>query len=71
MKIKTITSKYRNDFSADLECEHCGTVQHIDTGYNDNYYHTIVLPRLFCPACGKNSFGLGKQQPSKQSPYEN
>jgi transcription elongation factor Elf1 len=58
MKIKQITSEYRNDFSADMECEHCGHVQQLTSGYHDNYYHTQVIPAMFCKACGLNRAGL-------------
>ncbi len=57
MRILKITSEYRNDFSADLECEHCRHVMHITSGYHDNFYHTKVIPGLHCPQCGKNRAG--------------
>lgn len=65
MRIKTITSEYRNDFSADLECEHCGALQHITSGYHDAYYHTRVMPGMFCQKCGKNRGG--DTQPPKET----
>ena len=57
MKISKITFEHRNDFSADMECEHCGAHQKITSGYHDNYYHTQVIPGMFCNECGKNRLG--------------
>lgn len=57
MKIKEITWESRNDFKADLECEHCGHIQDLTNGYHDNYYHTKVIPAITCQQCGKNRAG--------------
>jgi transcription elongation factor Elf1 len=57
LKIKNIKSEHRNDFTADIECEHCGHTQHLSCGYHDNYYHTKVIPAITCKACGKNRAG--------------
>lgn len=57
MKIKRITDQLRNDFSADMECEHCGHVQHISSGYDDAFYHLKVIPAMTCKSCGKNRSG--------------
>jgi hypothetical protein len=57
MKIKAILTEHRNDFTATLECEHCGAVQPLKTGYHDTYYHTRVIPALFCQTCHKNRAG--------------
>lgn len=57
MKIKEITSEHRNDFSAIMECEHCGETHKLTTGYHDNFYHTQVIPAMKCKACGKNRAG--------------
>lgn len=57
MKIKEITFESGNDFMAVMECEHCGNQQQNRTGYHDNYYHTKVIPAMFCEKCGKNSDG--------------
>ena len=64
MKIKEITFESGNDFSAILECEHCGGTQKISSGYHDNYYHKKVIPSITCSACGKNRHG---DIPSKQN----
>lgn len=57
MKIKMITSQHRNDFSADMECEHCGHVDKLTTGYNDAFYHERVIPAMHCTGCGLNRAG--------------
>lgn len=63
MKIEKITSMYRNDFSAVLSCEHCGSTQELTTGYNDAYYHNEVLPHaIYCKACGKNRLGAQRKE---------
>lgn len=63
MKIAEITSEYNNDFTAVLECEHCGHRQELSSGYHDNYYHTKVIPGIACQRCGKNRAGdVGKSE---------
>ena len=57
MKIKTILTQHRNDFTATMECEHCGHEQHLSYGYNDGYYHNSVIPGMFCKGCGKARAG--------------
>jgi hypothetical protein len=70
MKIKTILTGHRNDFSAIIECEHCLSTAHLATGYHDNFYHTQVLPSMFCPVCGKNRRGQIEQrkEPAEGTP---
>lgn len=52
MKIKEITSQHRRDFYAIYECEHCGHTEKGD-GYDDDYFHTEVIPKMKCTECGK------------------
>lgn len=52
MKIKTIVNQYRRDFHAIYECENCGA-EESKTGYDDNYFHQEVIPKMKCKACGK------------------
>jgi hypothetical protein len=52
VKIKAYTFQLRRDFSAVLECEHCGAEQDLHGGYNDEYYHNRVLPSIRCLSCG-------------------
>jgi hypothetical protein len=52
MKIKEILSQSRRDFVAIYECEHCGyTIK--ASGYDDDYFHTEVIPGMICYECGK------------------
>jgi Zn ribbon nucleic-acid-binding protein len=53
MKIKTILSQYRRDFTATLECEHCGNEDKLSSGYDDAHYHQNVIPNLECSKCKK------------------
>lgn len=59
VKIKQMLSEARNDydFSAIIECEHCRATYEFATDYHDNYFHTQVLPGLFCALCRKNRAG--------------
>lgn len=57
MKIKEILSVYGNDFTARMECEHCGHLYKLTTGYNDSYYHEKVIPAMRCESCGKDRNG--------------
>lgn len=54
MKIKTIKSQNRRDFTAIYECEHCGHT-HEGYGYDDRNFHENAIPAMVCPACGKKA----------------
>jgi len=53
MRIKKILNQHRRDFRADYECEHCGHIEANKSGYDDAYFHEIVIPKMECPKCGK------------------
>lgn len=53
MKIKKITQQDRRDFTAIYEC-HCGHTQ-TGSGYDDEYFHNEVMPRMKCKKCGQTS----------------
>lgn len=55
MRIKTINSQHRRDFTATLECEHCGKEQELMSGYDDDNYHKNVIPSIRCNNCGEIS----------------
>lgn len=57
MIIQKITDEHRNDFSAILECEHCGATSLLTSGYHDNRYHTKVIPAFMCEKCSKRRDG--------------
>ena len=52
MRIKTIISQHRRDFTADYECEHCNHVIRM-SGYDDDNFHRNVIPKMVCKKCGK------------------
>jgi hypothetical protein len=54
MKIKKIISQHRRDFTAIYECEHCGYKKE-QGGYDDSYYHTVVVPTMKCDKCKKTA----------------
>lgn len=54
MRIKEIKSQHRRDFTAIYECEHCNCT-HESSGYDDNYFHSKVIPEMKCNNCGKKS----------------
>lgn len=54
MKIKTILSQHRRDFTAIFECEHCGATER-KGGYDDANFHANVIPTWACGQCGKTS----------------
>lgn len=57
MKIKQILWHHRNDYTAEMECEHCGHVQKDGHGYSDANYYERVIPAMLCQHCGKRSDG--------------
>ena len=58
MKIKEITYQNRRDFRADYECEGCGQVSP-GKGYDDEFFHTQVIPDMRCATCGKTGAECG------------
>ena len=55
MKIKTITSQHRRDFTAIYECEHCGNTHKSSGGYDDAFFHNNVVPKMECAVCHKTA----------------
>lgn len=58
MQIQKILSQHGSDFSATMECEHCGHTQKLTSGYHDAFYHGRVIPAMTCEGCGKNRAGV-------------
>ena len=54
MRIKEIISQSRRDFTAIYVCEYCGYT-YKGSGYDDEYFHTHVVPDKKCPKCGKKA----------------
>lgn len=44
--------QYRRDFTGLFYCEHCGHQQH-ERGYDDQYFHSHIIPTIRCNACDK------------------
>lgn len=57
MKIKTVLTHHRNDFTATLACEHCGHEYHLLNGLDKANYHNHVIPAMQCGNCGRNRDG--------------
>ena len=53
MRIKKILSQHRRDFTATIECEHCGNEDTLFGGYDDTFYHANVVPKIKWSKCGK------------------
>lgn len=70
MKIKEITFQMGNDFSADMECEHCGHIGKLSCGYHDHFYHSRVIPAMKCKSCGKDRSGNKEHSDSAVTPME-
>ena len=64
MKIKTIKSQYRRDFTAIYECEHCGHLEE-SSGYDDSYFHINVIPNMTCEKCLKKADASYEPLPTK------
>lgn len=54
MRIQSIVSRDRRDFTAIYVCEACGATKR-DYGYDDAYFHEHVIPDKKCEACGATS----------------
>lgn len=57
MKITSVLSQHRSDFTAIMTCEHCGATERNPYGYDDDNYHNRVIPSAHCRACGLNRAG--------------
>ena len=66
MYITKILNSRGNDFSAQLECEHCRHQQELKYGYHDAHYHDKVIPAITCMHCKKNRAG---DTPEIENPY--
>jgi hypothetical protein len=67
VKIQKILSQHRNDFSAAMECEHCGATQKLIGGYDDANYHGNVIPAMKCKACGRSRNDARLAPPLRQT----
>jgi len=70
MKIKKIISQSRRDFTAMMICEHCGDEEINSSGYDDDFYHNKVIPKMKCDKCGKEAPADYKAKETKYSADE-
>lgn len=52
MRIDRILTQSRRDFRAIYVCESCGHTEE-GSGYDDRYFHEVVIPAMTCKKCGK------------------
>lgn len=57
MKNIEILRQHRNDYTALMQCEHCGTTRKNGSGYDDANYENNVIPAMHCHVCKKNRAG--------------
>lgn len=62
-------SQIRRDFTAIMECEFCGDTQKNDSGYDDAFYHSNVIPDMKCGKCGKSTISEGAEIKPQQTKY--
>jgi len=62
MRIVEKLSQHRFDFTAIIECEHCGDRRTLRSGYDDANYHERVIPAMTCALCKKNRAGVVPEQ---------
>ena len=55
MKLIERTRHSGNDFDGILQCEHCGSHQYMQYGYDDLTFHHKVVPAIKCMACDKRT----------------
>ncbi len=60
MKILKMLGQSRRDFTAIIKCESCDHEEKLDSGYDDSYYHEIVLPNMKCGKCGESTISANK-----------
>jgi hypothetical protein len=58
MKLVEKLTRYANDFTGILECEHCGSFQHMSGGYSDARFYNQVIPAIKCVACDKRQIDI-------------
>lgn len=69
MHIDRYLSRNRRDFTAMYRCEHCNAVSEA-IGYDDSYFHAVVIPNMECDSCGKAASDDYKQQQTRYAEGE-
>jgi len=67
MKILTAEIIRGKDFKAVMECEGCGNQQNLNSGYNDSYYHSFVIPKMKCEKCNLSRNDLSAKTENKEA----
>ena len=62
MKIKEMLWQNRRDFKAIFECETCGATEEL-RGYDDRYFHNMVIPKMKCKVCGQKAINYQPREP--------
>ena len=52
MRILSIASQNRHEFTATYVCQHCGA-EKTGRGYDNGYFYKKVIPTMVCDRCGK------------------
>lgn len=61
MYLKEKTWQSRRDFHGLFECESCQQETERRNCYDDEYFHSVVIPNWDCPTCGEVSPEDGKR----------
>lgn len=69
MEITKITSQIRRDFTDEMVCESCGSKEINNCGYDDRYYHEVVIPNMKCGKCGESTISSNNIIEPKQTKY--
>ena len=69
MELIKITNQSRRDFDGILKCQFCGHEEVLNDGYDDNYYHTEVIPSFICPECNKSTISENDTIRAKTTKY--
>lgn len=68
MKLVEKLSQHRRDFKGKYECQNCGHII-INSGYDDDYFHEQVIPKMRCEKCGKTTEELGIKNERMETKY--
>ena len=69
MKLLEITSQTRRDFWGTYECEFCEHKEEEVPGYDDDYFHNNVTPKMKCKKCGESTISKGGDVQQVQTKY--
>jgi predicted RNA-binding Zn-ribbon protein involved in translation (DUF1610 family) len=69
MKITKMISQHRRDFTDEMTCESCGHKEINKYGYDDNYYHSEVIPNMKCGKCGESTISANKTVEIRPTKY--